>query len=140
MSDVVTCPRCGTQNRLGTPPAGTAPSCGQCKSPLPWVVAGGDASFAADLAAPMPVLVDFWAPWCGPCRMVAPVLEELAAQHAGKLKVVKVNVDENPQVASRYRIQSIPSLMLFRDGQLIETVIGALPKAQLAQRLAPHLA
>jgi thioredoxin 2 len=140
VSEISTCPSCGAQNRLGNPPAGTVPRCGRCKSPLPWLVEGSDATFARELEAPTPVLVDFWAPWCGPCRMVGPVLEEMAAENAGRLKVVKVNVDENPQVASRFRIQSIPALMLFRDGQVIDTVVGALPKAALERRLAPHLA
>jgi thioredoxin 2 len=140
VTDILACPNCGANNRLGTAPAGTVPTCGKCKAALPWVIAGSDATFASDLAAPGLVLVDFWAPWCGPCRMVAPVLEQLAAEHAGKLKVVKVNVDENPQVAARFRIQSIPSLMFFRDGSLVDSVIGALPKPALAQRLAPHLA
>ncbi|WMT58838.1 thioredoxin [Truepera radiovictrix] len=98
-----------------------------------------DSSFAAELEAPVPVLVDFWAPWCGPCRMVAPVVEELAREQAGKLKVVKLNVDENPQTAGRYRVQSIPMLTLFRDGQALTTVVGALPKGALLQRLAPYL-
>lgn len=140
MSDLVTCPQCGARNRIGTPPEGTVPRCGKCKTPLPWLVTGSDASFADDLAAAVPVLVDYWAPWCGPCRMVAPVLEELAGELAGRLKVVKINVDENPQIASRYRIQSIPTLMLFRDGATVDTVVGALGKSALLQRLAPHLA
>ena len=140
MAEIVTCPKCGAKNRLGAAPAGTVPRCGSCKAPLPWLVEGSDASFAADLEAAALVLVDFWAPWCGPCRMVAPILEELANERAGELKVVKVNVDENPQVASRFRIQSIPTLMVFRDGRLVDTLIGALPKAQLTERLAPHLA
>jgi thioredoxin 2 len=140
MSDIVSCPGCGTQNRIGSPPSGAVPRCGKCKAALPWLVAGSDSSFARDLEAPTVVLVDFWAPWCGPCRMVGPVLEEMAVEHAGRLKVVKVNVDENPQVASRFRIQSIPALMLFRGGEVIDTVVGALPKAALERRLAPHLA
>jgi thioredoxin 2 len=140
VSEITTCPNCATQNRLGRPPAGTVPRCGHCKSPLPWLVEGSDGTFAQELEAATPVLVDFWAPWCGPCRMVGPVLEEMAGEYAGRLKVVKVNVDENPQVASRFRIQSIPALMLFRDGQMVDTVVGALPKAALERRLAPHLA
>ena len=140
VSAVVACPRCGAQNRLGTPPQGAVPRCGKCKTPLPWLVAGSDASWGHDLQAPIPVLVDFWAPWCQPCRLVEPVLEELARDFAGRLKVVKVNIDENPQMAGRYRVQSIPALLVFNDGQLLDTVVGALPKAALLQRLAPHLA
>jgi thioredoxin 2 len=120
--------------------AGDGATLRKCKEPLPWLVTGSDSSFADDLAAAVPVLVDYWAPWCGPCRMVAPVLEELAGELAGRLKVVKINVDENPRIASHYRIQSIPTLMLFRDGATVETVVGALGKNALLQRLNPYLA
>jgi thioredoxin 1 len=93
-----------------------------------------DASFADDvLKSKEPVLVDFWAEWCGPCRMVAPVLEEVSGELAGKLKVVKLNVDENPETASKYGIMSIPTLMLFKDGELASRQIGAAPKAKLLQ-------
>ncbi len=84
----------------------------------------------------MPVLVDFWAPWCGPCRMVEPVLSALAAERAGSLKVVKVNVDENPALASRYQAMSIPLLVIMRDGHEVDRVVGAVPKSQIEQRLA----
>ena len=139
MSDVVPCPKCASKNRLGAVPAGAVPRCANCKTVLPWLVAAGDESFTAEVAAGVPVLVDFWAPWCGPCRMVAPILEELAGELAGRLKVVKVNVDESPQVAARYRIQSIPTLMVFREGAQVEVVVGALPKAALRERIAPYL-
>ena len=98
------------------------------------------ASFEAEvLKSSEPVLVDFWAPWCGPCRMVAPVVEEIAQQYEGKVKVVKLNTDENPQIASQYGIRSIPTLMVFKDGEKKEMVVGAVPKTTLANTLEKHL-
>jgi thioredoxin 1 len=91
------------------------------------------------LDSDVPVLVDFWAPWCGPCRMVAPVVEEIAQQYEGKVKVVKLNTDENPQIASQYGIRSIPTLMVFKDGQKQDTVVGAVPKTTLSNTLEKHL-
>ncbi|HCQ23120.1 MAG: thioredoxin [Aphanizomenon sp.] len=87
----------------------------------------------------VPVLVDFWAPWCGPCRMVGPVVDEIADQYGEKLKVVKVNTDENPQIASQYGIRSIPTLMIFKDGQKVDMVVGAVPKTTLSTTVEKHL-
>ncbi len=99
-----------------------------------------DASFKGEvLESDVPVLVDFWAPWCGPCRMVAPVVEEIAEQYQGKVKVVKLNTDENPQIASNYGIRSIPTLMIFKDGQRVDMVVGAVPKTTLANTLEKYL-
>ncbi|NNC64477.1 MAG: thioredoxin [Gammaproteobacteria bacterium] len=86
-----------------------------------------------------PVLVDFWAPWCGPCRMVGPVIEALAGEYDGKARIAKLNVDENPQVSRRLNIRSIPTLMVFKGGELVETVVGARPKAQLEELLNAHV-
>jgi thioredoxin 1 len=99
-----------------------------------------DASFKDEvLDSGVPVLVDFWAPWCGPCRMVAPVVDEIAEQYDGKVKVVKLNTDENPNIASQYGIRSIPTLMIFKGGQRVDMVVGAVPKTTLANTLEKYL-
>ncbi len=135
---ILVCPNCGARNRIRPSPRG-APHCGTCGKPLPWLVDAADATFDVEARAAVPVVVDLWAPWCGPCRFVSPILEELSREHAGRLKVIKVNVDDNPALAMRFDAQSIPTLVVLRDGQVVDRVVGALPKHALEGRLAPHL-
>ena len=99
-----------------------------------------DVTFESEvLKANLPVLVDFWAPWCGPCRAIAPVIEEIANEYNGKLKVLKLNTDENPKTAQSYRISGIPSIMVFKNGQPVEQVVGAVPKATLSSAISKHI-
>lgn len=99
-----------------------------------------DQNFAEEvLNASSPVLVDFWAPWCGPCRLVSPVVDEIAKEYDGKLKVVKVNTDDNPETASNYHISGIPSLLLFKEGQVADQIVGAVPKAKLSNMVSQHV-
>lgn len=136
---VIPCAQCGQKNRVLRARAAENPSCGHCKKPVfsDHPVAGSDATWARDVeASPVPVLVDFWAPWCGPCRAIAPALEQIAKERTGKLKVVKINVDDNPTLSARFAIQSIPTLMVFRDGQVADQIRGAMPKSALDARLA----
>lgn len=136
---LTTCPSCGKRNRVPTAARGT-PRCGACKADLPWLVDADDTTFhdVAD-ASRLPVLVDLWADWCGPCRMVAPVVERLATDLAGQLKVVKVDVDAAPQTAQRFNARSIPTLLLLRDGREVGRQVGVQPEATLRDWLTPHL-
>jgi thioredoxin 2 len=136
---VAVCSNCGAKNRLRTPSPDQVPTCGQCKSSLPWIVAGTDISFRKELETSTLVLVDFWADWCGPCRMTTPVLEDLAREKAGQIKVLKINVDQNPATAGQFNIRSIPTLVLFKNGKPVETLVGAMSKDALLQRLSSHL-
>lgn len=143
MSDplLIRCPNCGAGNRVPIEKLklGMQPVCGRCKNRLPAEtkpVIVTDATFAAEVErSPLPVLVDLWAPWCAPCRAVAPVIEELAREMAGRVRVAKMNVDENPATAARFQIQSIPTLLIFQDGREKERIIGVQPKAAIAQRV-----
>ena len=147
MSDatLIRCSQCGANNRVPRAKLaqGLVPKCGQCKQPL--VTAGGpltvtDATFAADVErSPLPVLVDAWAPWCGPCRMVGPIVEELATELAGRVRVAKLNVDENPATAARFDVRSIPTMLVMVNGREVDRIVGALPKAAIQQRLAEAL-
>ena len=132
------CVECHRKNRI-RPSAKGVPHCGSCGARLPWLVNATDATFEPEAKAAVPVLVDLWAPWCGPCRIVGPILEQLAAEYSGRLKVVKVNVDDNPRLAQQFKATSIPTLVVLKDGAVVDRVVGALPKTELVARLLPHL-
>ena len=136
---IVACPNCHTKNRVRATSSGV-PRCSVCQTLLPWIVEAGPDSFDEEIAASVPVLVDFWAPWCGPCRMVSPLVERLGAEHAGRLKVVKLNVDEAPAISARFGVQGIPLLVVIRDGSEVDRLVGAAPLARLQAWLDPHLA
>jgi thioredoxin 2 len=138
---LIDCPSCGARNRvpLAKLAAGRNPVCGKCKRPLPAGTAPmtvSDDTFAAAVEqSPLPVLVDAWAAWCGPCRAIAPIVDELATELAGRVRVAKLNVDENPLTSQRFALRSIPTLLLFKEGREVDRIVGAQPKAQIRQRL-----
>jgi len=141
---VIECPNCGAKNRIDPSRAAREqPVCGRCGTKLA-IPAGAhelliasDANFAQILAeaGDRPVLVDFWAPWCGPCRMVAPTIEALASESQGRYVVAKLDTDQNPVTASQFRISSIPTLLIFKNGQVVDQLVGVQPKPQIAARL-----
>jgi len=138
---IVVCPNCGAKNRVDSQrlERGEAPVCGRCKVPLPTraePVEVSDQTFAREVeASSIPVLVDMWAPWCGPCRMLAPTIEQLAADMAGRVKVAKLNVDENPQTAGRFNISGIPAMLIFKNGREVDRIVGLALKPQIEERL-----
>jgi thioredoxin 2 len=139
---IIRCLNCGTKNRMPEDRLNDRPLCGKCHAPL--VIGNAEAhpvdvtdeSFAREvLMSNGPTLVDCWAPWCGPCRSVAPVLDELAQKYAGGVKIAKLNVDENPVIASEYGVRSIPTMLFFKEGKLVNKVIGAHPKDEIEKHL-----
>jgi thioredoxin len=146
---VVACSKCGTKNRVDLSNAAERIArCGKCGTPLdvsktvetaaetkPLIVT--DATFQREVLGnnDRPVLVDCWAPWCGPCRMVGPIMEQLAAESNGRYRVAKLNVDENPRTAAQFQIQSIPTMLIFKNGKLVDRLVGAQPKPAIAARL-----
>jgi len=145
---VVVCRHCGTKNRVDEARLATSEAkCGRCGEKLDGVTASNeqdsqpinitDQTFEREVlqTTGRPVLVDCWAPWCPPCRIIAPLLDQLAAESNGSYRIAKVNVDENPQISSRFQISSIPTMLIFKDGKLIDRLIGAQPKQTIAERL-----
>ena len=138
---IVECPNCGARNRLSQAgSAGKAPVCGKCHQPLPTgsskPVTVTDSNFSSIVSgSQVPVLLDLWAAWCGPCRMIAPVVEQIAAELSGRAIVGKLDVDANPQTAAKFRVQSIPTLLILKNGQEVDRLIGAQPKSAILQRL-----
>ena len=141
MSDIVACPSCGASNRVPSLGSGQKAVCGKCKTPLTGKpVEVTDANFDQVLADGRPTIVDFWAPWCGPCRVVTPVVDDFARTHAGELKVVKLNTDTAPEIANRFGVQGIPLLVVLRDGDEVDRLAGAAPGPHIERWLEQQLA
>jgi thioredoxin 2 len=133
MDKIIPCLNCGKRNRVPSTATGV-PRCAACHAPLPWLTSADDGDFEQVVAAStLPVLVDLWAPWCGPCRIVEPGVEQAAERLAGRLKTVKVNVDEAPKVAERLGVQGVPTVLLMRGGREVARQVGAIPPRALVR-------
>lgn len=145
-TQLIRCANCSTTNRVPQDKVtlGRQPVCGQCRTPLPVSnkpLTVTDATFAAEVEqSSLPVLLDLWAPWCGPCRMMAPLLDELAAEMAGRVRVAKLNVDENPVTAGRFNVRSIPTLLALKKGLEVDRIVGVQSKSDIARRLQQLIA
>ncbi|HEX3280827.1 MAG TPA: thioredoxin [Pyrinomonadaceae bacterium] len=145
---IVTCEKCGSKNRVDeNPPVGRVAKCGKCGSaltaspPSDKPITVTDQTFSqAIINTSGVVLLDCWAPWCGPCRMIGPIMEQLAAEAQGRYRVAKLNVDDNPRIAGQFQIQSIPTMLIFKDGKLVDRLIGAQPKPAIAARVMAQVA
>ncbi len=146
-SVIVVCPQCGTKNRIPQDRRGDRPICGKCRAPLsssaPFPgqsVEVFDWNFQNEVIAfPGPVLLEFYAPWCGYCQRLAPILDQLAAEYAGRVKIAKMNTDQNPTTSAQYSIRSTPSLFFFKNGQLVDRVLGSVPKGEIERHLVAIL-
>ena len=145
---IVRCPMCGAKNRVTAEQRARKPVCGRCKTPLSIAAAAAadkpvtvtDATFADVVErSPVPVLVDLWAPWCGPCRMLAPAIEQVAKQFAGRALVVKLNTDENQRTAARFKADAIPLMLILKDGREVDRLVGLAPATEIARRLQAHV-
>ena len=143
----IRCSACGTKNRIPSDKSDATAKCGRCSAFLdtsdlfsgkPMVVTDNDFSKKV-LKSPIPVLLDCWAPWCGPCRMIGPVMDEIAKEYSGRIRICKLNVDENPLTSAKYNIASIPTMLIFDRSQLKDTLVGALPKQQIISKISAFL-
>ncbi|HWO00644.1 MAG TPA: thioredoxin TrxC [Blastocatellia bacterium] len=138
---VIVCSSCGAKNRVPMEKiqGGLEPVCGRCKKPLtfsPHPITVTDANFAEEVErSPLPVLLDMWAEWCGPCRTIAPIIEQLAGELAGRMRVGKMNIDENPTIPSRFGVRSIPTLLVLKEGREVDRLVGAMPKQEILRRI-----
>jgi len=144
---LIRCRSCGARNRIPAERLPDGPRCGRCKKPFPSIptpsrpVMVTDSTFADEvIASPLPVMLDCWASWCAPCGAMAPILDDLARGYKGRLKIAKLNVDQNPVTASRYSVMSLPTLLFFRDGKVVDTAAGALPRQEIERFLWRFLA
>ncbi len=139
-STTIACSTCSTRNRVPVSSSGK-PRCATCHADLPWLADVSSAAFNAVVASSaLPIVVDLWAPWCGPCRTIAPALEKIARERAGRLRVVKINVEKEPEMSARLGVQGIPTLVLFNGGKEIGRQVGAVPAARIATWIDSSLA